>query len=137
MKESIEAWRHVWRVGFAPQLSTAALEAVRDGLVNDDPAMLQGRTTEPPPLACVRDFPACGACLVGYAGWKAENLATVGEVEEFFARTCFVADERLQESAGCRFFLNWFDETPRGEVIAALLPEVERSLAMRSAVASG
>jgi hypothetical protein len=48
-----------------------------------------------------------------------------------FARASFEADQRLGELAGCRWFLNWFDETPRAEMRRLLLAEVNRALAQR------
>ena len=50
---------------------------------------------------------------------------------EFFARMCFEVDQRLGEPAGCRWFLNWFDETPRDEMRRELLAEVNVALAER------
>src|SRR5262249_39549333 len=120
-----------WREGLVPQLSTAALEALRKALVNDDPRLLQGATTSPPPLQCVQAWPVEAACGLGYCGWQGEGLETVAEVEEFFARSCFEADQRLGEPAGVRWFLNWFDETPREAMRRLLLAEVNRSLAQR------
>jgi hypothetical protein len=58
-------------------------------------------------------------------------LETVAEVEEFFARVCFEADQRLGEPAACRWFLNWYDEAPRAEMRRLLLAEVNRALALR------
>lgn len=52
-------------------------------------------------------------------------------MEEYFARMCFEIDQRLGEPAGCRWFLNWYDETPRDEMIRLLLAEVNRSLTRR------
>ena len=124
-------WRRVWREGFAPGLTETELTALRDALRNDDPRLQQGSTTTPPPLVCVRDWPCEGACALGYCGWKGDGLDTVGEVEEFFAKCCFEADQRLGEPAACRWFLNWFDDTPRPEMRRELLAEVELALAER------
>ena len=124
----MESWRQVWRDGFVPVISTSGLEALRDALSSDDPRLMQGSTTTPPPLMCVQDWPVEAACALGYCGWQGDELATVGEVEEFFARTCFEADQRLGEPAACRWFLNWFDDTPRAEMRRELLAEVERVL---------
>src|SRR5262245_26042690 len=129
--EPIESWRMVWREGFAPVLSTTGLLALRDALQSDDPRLSQGSTTTPPPLMCVQDWPVEAACALGFCGWQGEELETVGQVEEFFARACFEADQRLGEPAACRWFLNWFDDTPRGEMRNELLVEVERALAER------
>jgi hypothetical protein len=129
----MESWRKVWRDGLAPLLSVGGLEALRRGLATDDPRLLQGATTAPPPLPCVQDWPVEGACSVGYCGWRGEGLESVGEVEEFFARMCFEIDQRLGEPAACRWFLTWFDETPRDEMRRGLLAEVNRALARRAA----
>jgi hypothetical protein len=125
----MESWRKVWRDGLAPQLSAAALDTLRTGLKNNDPRLLQGATTTPPPLQCVQDWPVEAACALGYCGWQGERLETVAHVEEFFAQTCFEADQRLGEPAGCRWFLNWYDDTPRDEMRRLLLAEVNRTLA--------
>src|SRR5436190_5636528 len=127
----METWRKVWRDALAGQLTTAGLEALRAGLQSDDPRLLQGATTTPPPLQCVQDWPVEAACVLGYCGWQGEGLETVAEVEEYFARACFEADQRLGEPAACRWFLNWFDDTSRGEVRKLLLTEVNHELARR------
>ncbi|HLJ92435.1 MAG TPA: hypothetical protein VKU02_04505 [Gemmataceae bacterium] len=129
----MESWRKVWREGLESQISTSGLLALRRALLNDDARLLQGATTSPPPLQCVQDWPVEAACGLGYCGWQGDGLATVGEVEEFFANVCFEADQRLGEPAACRWFLNWFDETPREEMRQQLLPEINRSLAHRLA----
>ena len=127
----MESWRLVWRDGFVPVISTSGLEALREALKSDDPRLTQGSTTTPPPLMCVQDWPVEAACALGYCGWQGDELETVGQVEEFFARMCFEADQRLGEPAACRWFLNWFDDTPRDEMRRELLAEVERALTER------
>jgi hypothetical protein len=127
----MESWRKVWREGMAPQLSPAGLEALRRALASDDTRLIQGATTTPPPLQCVQDWPVEAACVLGFCGWQGERLETVAQVEEFFARACFEADQRLGEPATCRWFLNWYDETPREEMRRQLLVEVNRALAQR------
>jgi hypothetical protein len=127
----MESWRKVWRDGLAPLIATDGLEALRTALVNDDARLLQGATTTPPPLQCVQDWPVEAACALGFCGWQGEGLERVGQVEEYFARLCFAVDRRFGEPAACRWFLNWFDETPRDEMRAVLLAEVNRTLARR------
>ncbi len=127
----LEQWRKVWRKGFAPVINTSALNAVREALIGDDPRLIQGGTTTPPPLMCVQDWPVEAACALGFCGWQGEDLTTVGEVEEYFARLCFEADQRLGEPAACRWFLNWFDDTPRDTMRKELLSEVDLVLASR------
>ena len=129
----IESWRKVWREGLAPYISKTGLEALRQALLHNDPRLLQGATTTPPPLQALQDWPVEAACVLGYCGWQGDGLETVAEVEAFFARLCFEAEQVLGEPAACRWFLNWFDETPRDEMRALLLAEVERTLAQRPA----
>jgi hypothetical protein len=129
----MEAWRKVWREGLAPQLSNEALQQLHQALMTDDPRLLQGATTSPPPLQCVQDWPVEAACVLGYCGWQGEGLETVAEVESYFAKACFEADQLLGEPAMCRWFLNWFDDTPRAEMRRLLMPEVDRELERRLA----
>ena len=124
----MESWRTVWREGFAPILPRAGLEALAEALRTDDPRLIQGETTSPPPLMCVQTWPVEAACALGFCGWQGESLATVGEVEEFFGEACFKSDQRFGDVAACRWFLNWFDETPRDEMRYELLAEVELAL---------
>jgi hypothetical protein len=134
----VQTWQKVWRDGIAPQLSTPALVALQKALATDDKRLLQGATTSPPPLQCVQDWPVEGACSLGYCGWQGEGLETVAEVEEFFAHVCYEADQKLGEPAACRWFLNWFDETPREEMRRQLAAEIAHVLAQRQpAVAEG
>jgi hypothetical protein len=109
-----EPWRRVWRKGIAPFLSEKALEALQRALVSDDARLTQGITTVPTHTRSVQDWPVHNACALAFCGWQGEGLETVAEVEEFFARVCFEIDERLGEPAACRWFLNWFDDSPRG-----------------------
>ena len=127
----MESWRKVWRDGLAPQLSTTGLQALEQGLRDDDPRLIQGATTSPPPLQCVEDWPVESCCVLGYCGWQGDGLQTVGEIEEMFAQLCFEADQVLGEPAACRWFLNWYDEVSRDEMRQELLAEVELVLSER------
>jgi hypothetical protein len=127
----VENWRRVWRDGFAPCLSDAGLRALLAGLESDDPRLVQGATTMPPPMWAGKDWPVESACATGYCGWRGDGLETVAEVEEFFARLCFNVDQRLGEPAGCRHWLNWWDESPRDHVFREMLSEVRIALAGR------
>lgn len=131
----MESWQKVWRMGLAPLLSVEGLEALQGALQSDDPRLMQGATTTPPPLQCVQDWPVEAACALGFCGWQGDGLETVAEVEEYFARMCFEVDQRLGEPAACRWFLNWFDDTPRNEMRKLLLAEVQSELQRRGAAA--
>lgn len=124
----METWRKVWRTGFAPQFTLTQLHALREALVKDDSRLTQGATTTPPPMQCVLDWVPEGACVIGFVGWQGDELQTVGQVEEFFANACFKADQFLKEPAGCRFFLSWFDDTPRDQMRRLLIAEIDREL---------
>lgn len=127
----MNAWQAVFRKGIAPVLGTKCLEALAKGLREDDPHLIQGSTTDPPPLQCVEDWEVEGACGIAYAHWKGSNLETVGAVESEFARTCFEAGRVLGDPASVRYFLNFFDETPREQMRLLLLAEVAQVLAER------
>lgn len=129
--KALMSWQTVWREGFAKVLPLKGLKALRDALEADDVRLIQGATTTPPPLMCVQDWPAEAADALGFCGWHGEGVETVGEVEECFARYCFECDQILKEAAGCRWFLNWFDDTPRDEMRRELLPEVELAIEER------
>lgn len=131
MTVELQSWQKVFRDGIQPLLSTHALQVLKEALEKDDERLVQGATTTPPPLPSVQDWPVEAACVLGYCGWQGENLPTVAEVEEYFARLCFSIDERLGEPAGCRWFINWYDETPREEMRTKLLAEVELALGAR------
>ena len=126
-----EPWLRVFVDGFAPNMTDDELNAIRDGLVNNDHRILQGATTDPVPLPCVHDWPCNGSCPVGFAKLGTNPEATVGEVESFFADKCYSCDRILGEPAACRFFLNWWDDTPRDEARLSLLEAVDDALAKR------
>lgn len=129
----MESWRHTFRDGFAPQLSTAGLEALKAALENDDQSLIQTGTTQPPPVVSFKDASVEGACAVAYCFWKGDGLTTVGQVEEAFANACYQADCALGEPTGCRRFLNRFDDEPRERFFPKLLEEVAHILDERKA----
>ena len=126
----MEIWRMAWRKGVAPLLSRDELSCLAAALSADDPRLIQGATTHPLPLdACDRPRRAVeAACPLGYCGWQTGDLLCVSEVEEYFAAICYEIDLRLGERGGCRWFLNFVDETPRPQMLRELLREVELAL---------
>jgi hypothetical protein len=131
----VQAWQKAF-LAFLPSLPTAGLEALATALAEDDERLLQGATTFPPPLHVARDMPVCAACAVSLALWRGHGLTTVGDVEEAFALACAAASERTGDPTGARYFLNWYDETPRPTMRRELLAEVNLALADREAVAA-
>lgn len=127
------SWQKVFRDGFAPEMTMDELLAVREALVINDPLMIQDATVEPELSEFVQP---CGACFVSYGLWKANRLSTTMEVSDMFARRCQLADNRLGFHSAIRFFLNWFDETPRQEVFAKLLVEVDAVISERTSTAT-
>lgn len=130
--EPLPAWKHTWRKAIGPYLSEPELEALKTALVGDDRRLIQGATTCPPPLQVYSEWPPDGACPLSLCGWLGDDLKTVREVEEFFAQFAYAIDERLGVPAGCRWFFNWVDDTPRQEMRMQLLTEVLRSLALHA-----
>jgi hypothetical protein len=124
----MENWRKVWRDGLGVRMSSTGLEALRLALLHDDARLIQKASTCPPPVETFVGEKVEAACAIGFCGWMGEGLKTVAEVDAFFGAACLAADESLGQPAACRFFLNWFDETPRSEMRRLLLPEVNRLL---------
>ena len=130
----MHTWQLVWRQGIAPCLDVSALRALRRALATDDPALLQGVTSDPPPLDTLAASPVEGACPLALAGWRGEHLATVAEVEEYFARVCGRATEFTGDPEAAKHFVCWWDNTDRDEARRALLAEVEGALVRRGAL---
>lgn len=129
-------WVRVWREGISPQLSTAALEALRAGLMTDDARICQGTTTEPPPLPACDDFPCERADPVAFALWVGDGLTTVREIHDRWAEVMAKCDALLEETTVCRWFLTAIDEMTREDMRRQLLAEVNASLASRMAGAA-
>ena len=79
-------WTQIWRAAISPQLSLDSLDALRVGLVNDDPQLIQGVTMEPVQMLCCAELPVSCACPLAYAGWRGLGLTTVHEVSEWFVK---------------------------------------------------
>src|SRR5436305_14749786 len=127
----MEKWRRIWREGLAPNITKSGLQALEMALIHDDARLLQGTTCYPPLLDALRDRDVEGTCALGFSAWQGDGLNQVGQVEEFFQRVCDGADAVFNEPAACRYFLNWFDDTPRDEMRRELLAEVEKAIADR------
>jgi hypothetical protein len=125
----MENWRHTWRCGIAPELSRSGLEALRMALLQDDPRLSQEGTLVP--ITAPRDWPVEGADAIAYAGWRGEHLPDRNQVEAYWADICYRVDRHFGQPAACRWFLNFWDTTPRDELFRAMLPEVELALTGR------
>jgi hypothetical protein len=121
-------WQMIWRVGLAPQLDLANLEALRLGLVRDDPNLLQNRTCNPQQISIFLDDRIEGCCALSFGAWQTGRLTRVGDLAAHFERVCSAADEAIGEPGACGRFLNWYDQTPRPVMRRALLQEVTRLL---------
>lgn len=130
----MEAWRTVLRTGFLPFMPTKGLLAVQKALASDDPRLVQKATTIPQPMQYVMEWPVEGADFIGFVYWQGSGKdISVGDVERAFARACFEADQSLGEPAGCRWFLNyWDDAEDRHKLFSEMLDEVNLELVRRS-----
>lgn len=126
-----ETWQLVWRTGIAPQLDLAALAALRDGLARDDATLVQGRSVVPPGMECVADWPIEAGDCITYALWQSHRVATVGDATDQWAAIMARCDAIIEEKAGCRWLLNWYDDTPREVMRRELLAEVVRAVQER------
>lgn len=128
----IPQWLQAWRA-LAPNLSTSALAALRDAIEVDSDELVQGVTCVPSRAYDTIRAEPCKACLIGYAGWRGERLATVGAVDDYFAKMARKIDAEIGDTHS-RWLTRWFDETPRAEAFAALLPEIRAELFRRGGI---
>lgn len=127
----MERWREVWRKGVAPMIDVDGLEALAEALRSDDPRLIQTRSTNPSAIPEWINAPCLGACALAFPGLS--DGAMVAEVDEKFLAVLRGCDELLDHRGGSAAFIHWFDQTPRNEMRAALLVEVEAALAERRA----
>lgn len=129
----MEPWRQCWRLGFAPHLPTKGLEALAKALREDDPALIQGESVRPNVPFDGTPKRATGACAVAYCAWSRTTRRgdMILELEQKFADICARVDNSFEYLPSTRRFLNWYDRTPRDEMRAELLPEVEMELESR------
>ena len=126
-------WQTVWRKGIAPQLDRHGIEELRIALIIDDSRLIQGTTTCPnimdhnPGRACE------AGCGIAFPIWQADTEQDIHDISEKFSLVCDKCDADLLNATGdevaCRFFINWFDDTPRQIMRKLLLDEVELWLA--------
>src|SRR5271154_5637855 len=125
----MEPWRRVFREGIAPQLPLPALEALRLGLLKNDPRLRPGSTVEE--SWTINGTGIIQGCAIGYGGRKGAQLRTAREVQQFFADVCFAANEALGDPGASKYFTDWFDHNRREVAFPALLTEVNRAIACR------
>lgn len=127
-------WCRVFRDGFAPQLTTDELESLAVACETDDPRLIQGGTTTPPPLMCMQGAAVEAGCALGFVGAIRNGgfgAATVGQCEQVFADLCHDAGERVGVPDACRFVLNWWDDNPRLQVFREFLSELRAEIGRR------
>lgn len=129
--QPLESWRRTWRQGIAPQLSVRGLEVLAEALATDDPALIQGDTCRPAPIQANDQADVTSCCPITLAGVRGAGLVTVSAAVAWFAAVCQECDQLLGEEAGCRWFLNWWDDEDRSHARLELLAEVRRELARR------
>lgn len=122
-----------WRDGLAPLLTLEQLASLELALRFDDPRLLQGQTVEPPPVfypdldhddpVNPGNMPPVAVCLLGWCAWH-DGCATTAAVEEYV--------QRAQVGGELDALVDWYDETPRDEMRAALLHEIKRSIALKA-----
>lgn len=126
----LNKWVRDWRESYLPQLSKAELEALLKGLIEDDPALIQGNTALPLHTSSDKIEAGCALC---YAIWRGRKVNSLVYVERAFNEMlCYNADTLLPEQS----FLNWFDFTPRDMMRSELISEIKYNLQELSNVQS-
>ena len=110
----MEKWRRVWR---DRDRAAAVTSRFARSAIGSCSATIAGcckassprrRRWMPTPIA-----PSSAAVPSVLCGWLGEGRTSVGAVEEYFTAICEAADAAFGEPAACRFFFNWFDDSPR------------------------
>lgn len=107
---------------------------LEEGLVADDPALIQGRTSGP---VCAPGESRLGAvcdsaCLVGYGAWQQARCRTVEQVEDEFARLACLLEDATGEPAAMRWVTHWWDYQDRPRARAAALGLVQAEIRGRN-----
>lgn len=131
----MESWRIVLRDGFIWQWSDDILRQALVLLDADSPKLTQGSTTTPPPLMVVQDWQVEACDLIAFCSTPNIFDGTVGEAEEGFARAVFTSDQTLGEPGASRWFLNAWDDYPRGEIFEEVAKEIRQELQRRVGLA--
>ena len=129
----IFTWQEAFLRGVAPQFSARSLTAMLAALERDDRALIQNATVRPSPLSGLsQDVPCNHTCAIGYLAQTEYNLATNSQVLDAFGLALYQADVYLGEVSAVRFFLNWYDDTPRDQMRAALAETIRGELDSRA-----
>lgn len=103
------AWEKVFREQVAPKLSTLELEKLYEGLLNNDPDLVQN--------SCFKFGDDCctpvGGCGVLYGMVKANPVANSNDLRNRFW-VIRNADTSVLGTPIGNPFIQWFDSTPRG-----------------------
>lgn len=121
----IEPWQKVWRAS-CDYLPLAGLEALREAILADSKELIQKSTVQP--CKQIFWFPIAGACPWGYCQWKGRGLKSPGQVENAFCNICDEIADRFLDTYAYASFTHFVDSTPRAEMLAKLLPEVELAI---------
>lgn len=132
----MESWRRILREAALPALSTEGLQALLSGITDEDPQLIQRGICIPPLFDDTDDWAVEAGDLIGYAGWKSGACRTVSECTAYHAQVLKDIDARLGAKGASHPLVNWYDDEPREEVWAALLPEIRRELNRRWACAT-
>lgn len=134
---SVRQWQNVWRLGISPHLSTEGLLALLKALLADDLALIQGATTEPPPISGCMDLEPVGHCPLIFCirfgqpqnpkglGW------TIADLEQEWAELLGKVDATFKQVNAHRPWFAFWDDSDRQTARWALMQEVTRTLAER------
>jgi hypothetical protein len=125
----LPTWQWAFERGIAPVLSTGSLEYLERLLAEDSPQLVQ-HVVALPAQPELQDGPADAFCALGACG-AAEGLETPRELCDFFQSVFAEAGRRLGDVLAPRDFISFYDDTPREEMVPALLAVVRGVLSGR------
>jgi len=118
--------------GITSLLTRPVLRKLQQIVQADDTRLLQGRSIEPPPIAAPPAASTLGSapeggCLLTLVGILA-GYSTVGEALDYSAKLQLDLRETFGDLAVDKF-MDWYDATPRAQLLRVLDSELATALA--------
>jgi hypothetical protein len=120
--DRVPTWQWAFERGIAPVLSTGSLEYLERLLSEDSPQLVQ-HVVALPAQPELQDGLADAFCALAACG-AAEGLETPRELCDFFQCVYEEAGQRAGDPMAAGYFVGFYDHTPRGEMVPALLAVV-------------
>lgn len=126
----MEKWRRAWRLRVGPRVPLSNLRRFHKLLETNSSKLIQGRWFGEDGGGCAMShFWAWGSKPRQISNQIGIAVYSIQDILNFFVQ---LRKFGKNEPVSFFEFMTWFDATPRDEMIRQLLPEVKRSIALRT-----